>query len=192
MKICKDKDINYDAMGITEENGWKVSYDYSKLKKVFNFIFFTIWIITIALTLIFKNNIVSEYGKTNFLLCCFILVLVFIVVLTPIHELLHLIIFADFKIDDKCCIVISSRAVSAFYKGEVTASQLQKSLITPLIIIGIVLVIISIFVSGIYRFSALFLLYLHILGCYTDIYMFFYYKKRFKKDVIFYGNRYLD
>jgi len=117
-------------------------------------------------------------------------IFIFLFILTPIHEILHLIPMARFKFDDKCHILISKGTVSAFYAGEISKNQNIVSLISPLLILGLIILINIVFLSGIVQFCMIVVLILHIGGSYSDIYMVFYINKNFSSRTIFYGNRY--
>ena len=188
MKICRD--INYEDFGITEETGWKVSYDWQKLRVVLKKLGIAVNIFMAAGALILSNTIFKEYKGINMLISVGIAILIFLFALTPIHEILHIIPMVGFKFDDKCQILIGKGTVSAFYAGEIRKKQHCISLITPLFVLGLILVISVIFLPEIFQACAVFILIMHIGGCYSDIYMFFYINKNFPSKTIFYGNRY--
>lgn len=187
MKICRN--INYDDFGINEETGWKVSYDWIKLRKKLNKIFIAGMIFTVVLSRTVLSDL-NVYGRINGLLCAGTALLIFLFVLTPIHEILHIIAMVGFKFNDKCYIIIGKGVVSAFYGGEITKRQHCVSLITPLLVLGLIIAINIVFLSGIFKYCAIIVLLSHIFGCYTDIYMFFYLAKNFPENTIFFGNRY--
>ena len=188
MKFCRD--INYNDFGITEESGWKVTSDWNKLRKVFKRIEIAIPILLFISSFIFVRIFEIKFEIIESLICVVIAVLIFLFVLTPLHELLHLIPVAGLKFDDKCYIVFGKGTVSAFYSREKTRKQELISLIMPFIILGIILALIVVSLSGIYQFCAVIVLLMHVYGSYRDIYMFFYFIKNFPANTIFYGNRY--
>jgi len=188
VKFCRD--INYNDFGITEESGWKVTSDWNKLRKVFKRIEIAIPILLFISSFIFVRIFEIKFEIIESLICVVIAVLIFLFVLTPLHELLHLIPVAGLKFDDKCYIVFGKGTVSAFYSGEITNRKNCISLITPFIVLGIILTLIVVFLSGIYQFCAVIILIMHVFGSYRDIYMFFYFLKNFTANKIFYGNRY--
>ena len=189
MKICRD--INYNDFGITEENGWKVSYDWEKLRKIFKKFDIAIPIFCALLgRVLAQTTTIFNYGIISILLCVAAAVFIFIFILTPIHEILHLIPLAGFKLDNKCYIIIGKVTVSAFYTREITNKQNCVSLITPFIVLGLIITLIIIFSSGILKTCAIIILMLHVGGSYRDIFMFFYLIKNFSSKTIFYGNRY--
>jgi len=189
MKICRE--INYEDFGITEETGWTVSYDWKKLNAFLKKLGIIVNIFLACCLAILVNTVFKEeYKVITILLSVAISVFIFLFVLTPIHEILHLIPMAGFKFDDNCHILIGKATVSAFYAGEISKKQHCISLITPLLALGLILLVSIIFLSGVFQMCAVFVLICHIGGCYTDIYMFFYINKNFPSKTIFYGNRY--
>ena len=175
--ICRD--INYADFGITEETGWKVSYDWSKLRKIMKKIGAIVSIFTAVISIILVNTIFKEYQDIYIVLSAGIAIILFLFFLTPVHEILHLIPIVGFKLDDKCFIILGKGTVSAFYRGEITNKQNCVSLITPFLILGLILIASSILLSGIFKFCAVLLLIMHVGGCWSDIYMFFYMKRHF-------------
>ena len=188
MKICRD--INYENFGITEETGWKVSYDWNKLGNILKKIGIIINIFIVVCSVILIKTVFKEYVGIKTALSVVVAIFIFLFILTPIHEILHLIPMAGFKFDDKCYIIIGKGTVSAFYAGEISKKQNTISLITPLLTLGLIISISIIFLSGIFQFGMIAVLILHIAGSYTDIYMFFYINKNFPSNTVFYGNRY--
>ena len=187
MKICRD--INYRDFGITEENGWTASYNWEKPGKTFRKIDIGMLPVCGIFGLILsKSEIFQSVPITQILLSIGISLLLFLFVLTPIHELLHLIPMTGFKFDN-WYILIGKGTVGAFYSGESSKKQVCISLITPLLVLGAPIIVSVVFLSGISKFCAIILLLCHILGCNRDIYMFFYYIKRIPSNTMFYGNR---
>ena len=188
MKFCRD--INYDDFGITEDNGWKPSYDWSKLRKTMKRldIIVTALISIISVTLVL--TVFEEYQGIYILLNAGISVILFLFVITPIHEILHLIPMVGLKLDDKCYIFLGKGTVSAFYKGEISNMQNCISLITPFIILGLILTLSIFLLPDIFKLCTTLLLLMHIGGSSRDVYMFFYMKKYFPKNAVFFGNRY--
>lgn len=139
---------------------------------------------------ILANTVFKESKGIKMLLSVGVAIFIFLFILTLIHEILHLIPIARFKFDDKCHIIIGKGTVSAFYAGEISKKQHIISLIIPFLILGLIISINIIFLSGIIQFCMIIVLILHIGGCYSDIYMFFYINKNFSSRTIFYGNRY--
>ena len=188
MKICRN--ISYEDFNITEETGWKLCYDWGRLRKVLRKIGIGINIFIAFSSVILVTTVFREYKGINMVLSVGVAIFIFLFILTPIHEILHLIPMARFKFDDKCHILIGKGTVSAFYAGEISKKQNIVSLITPLLILGLIILVNIIFLSGIGQFCMIVVLILHIGGSYSDIYMFFYINKNFSSRTIFYGNRY--
>lgn len=187
MRVCRN--IDYERAGITEENGWKVSYNWNSLRKTFRVIETAILVPAIVIALIFRKSFV-EYGILKTLLGCGCAILFWLIILTPIHEILHFLPYPGALSGRKCYIVLSKAAVSAFYNGKVTQRQLRASLLTPFIILSVLNVSAIVFLSGAYQLWSIYLLFLNCFSCYSDIYMFFYIGKHFSTDTVFYGNRY--
>ena len=188
MKICRD--INYSDFGITEENGWKVSYDWNKLKKIFNKIDIAFPILIISISPFLGDMFFQDIKLLEGVITTVIALVIFIFILTPIHEILHIIPMAGFKLDDRCYIILGKGTIGAFYNGEITNKQNCISLITPFIVLGLIITLFTVFSSGIVKSGAAIVLLCHVGGCYRDIYMFFYMMKKFPSDTIFFGNRY--
>lgn len=195
LKICKklnDESI-YNANGITAENGWVRSYDWKPLKKKMN----AMYIILIALSVIFINILKSQYpefNKNDFILAVIFALFSFFFVLTPIHEMLHLVGFSRDFLGKNTYIIIGLGVFSTFYAGEISRKRLCFALILPFVSIATVIAVSSVFASGILLYVLLSLLWFHTLGSSSDIYMFFYYcfGKKFSSKTRFFGIRYLN
>lgn len=188
MRVCKG--IDYEKLGITEENNWKDSYNWVKMRKFFRVIEIFIVLFCIILFKTVGRSILIEYSRINCIVCCLLALIVHILILTPIHEVLHFLPFTRNIFGDKCVIILGKNTVSAFYNGEVTRNQLCVSLVLPFFVIGTSLILLIVTLGGLIRLFLIFSLLLHCVGCYSDIYMFFYTSHKFTADTMFYGNKY--
>ncbi|MCL2774375.1 MAG: DUF3267 domain-containing protein [Oscillospiraceae bacterium] len=183
MKIYKQKYIDYDSIGYGEANGWRGMYDWNKTKKIVNAgnIIILLVIVLVEISLITKFNI-----NTFFLILS---IVIYFILIIPIHEILHLIAFSPNIFSDKCHIYIGFSAVSAFYDGEISRNKNLFSLLLPFIAISIILGCLMIIANSLLPYLLLLLL-LNAAGSWTDVYMFFYLLKKLPKNSIAYGNRY--
>lgn len=110
-----------------------------------------------------------------------------LVIITPIHEILHLIPLSKGVLNDKCIITVGHGTVSAIYNGYSNLSQQLISFILPFAVFLVLLGLGAIFTSGVIKIVFLYLLILSSFGSYTDIYMFFYSMKHIGKNDIVFG-----
>jgi hypothetical protein len=195
LKICKKLDYEsiYTANGITAENGWIRSYDWKPLKMRLNGMYVALIVISMIFINILKRQY-PEFNKTEFIHAVLFALFTFIFVITPVHEMLHLVGFTRNFFGNNSYIILSIGAVSAFYAGEVSRKRLCFSLILPFVAIAAVIAVSSVFSSGIILYFLLNLLWCHSLGSSSDIYMFFYYcfSKKFSSKTRIFGIRYLN
>ena len=110
-----------------------------------------------------------------------------LIVITPIHEILHLIPLSKGILDDKCVITVGHGTVSAIYNGYISLYQHLISLILPFTLFLVLLGLGVIFTTGVTKIVFLYLLVVSSFGSYTDIYMFFYSIKHIGKNDIIFG-----
>ena len=195
LKICRkfDDESIYNANGIIAGNGWIRSYDWKPLKKKLNAMYVILIVISVVFINILKRQY-PEFNKTEFIRAVLFALFTFIFVLTPVHEVLHLVGFTRNFFGNNSYIILSIGAVSAFYAGEVSRKKLCFSLILPFVAIAAVIVAAIVFTSGNTLYFLFCLLWCHTLGSSSDIYMFFYYcfSKKFSSKTRIFGIRYLN
>ncbi len=185
MRLQKNANFAYDENRITAEAGWTKWYDWNVVKRHTGIIN-----IFLNVTVVIAAFIAQQYLLKDGVLILFInliaALLVWLFVLTPIHEILHLLLHAGFRLDDKCIITIGKGTSSAIYNGKTTKLKQCISTVLPVIVLTIILLPITLFSTEEIRIFMIFLLVLNIYGSYTDIYILFYILKRInKKDIIF-------
>lgn len=134
--------------------------------------------------------IFREYFAENGIIGCISAVVAalvaFYLVVTPVHEMLHLIVFSKGRLDDKCIITWGKGTVSALYDGITSRNQYLLSLLLPFLVLIPILLVAVFLTGGWWRMFFIFLSLCSALGCYTDIYMFFYCFKHIKSGELVY------
>ena len=187
MKITKNADYDYASNDISEANGYIKWYDWNIVKKhtCIIQIILTILIVIIAFS---QRQLLRDMVDIPTLLCIIFGGVVFwLLIITPIHEILHLIPLSKGVLDDKCVITVGHGTVSAIYNGYTNLYQQLISLVLPFAVFFVVLGFGAIFSTGVIKIIFLYLLILSSFGSYTDIYMFFYCKKHIGKNDIIFG-----
>jgi hypothetical protein len=194
MKLCRKLNIEeiYKENGITAENGWLDNYNWRGLKRKSNILLLFIIIFMIIIFNIIEHRYV-EFDKIEFRIILLISALFFIFILTPIHELIHVLCYSSNIFDKKSFIIIEKFSIGAFYAGIVSRKRLCITLIIPFIVFSIIQITLILITSELIRLFFIYELILHVAGCYTDIMMFCYYiiGKRFSKETIYLGGKYL-
>ena len=187
MRITRNVDYDYASNDISETNGYKKWYDWNLVKKHTRIIhiILTILIVIVAFS---HRQLLRDTADISTLLCIIIGCTVFwLVVITPIHEILHLIPLSKGVLDDKCVITVGQGTVSAIYNGYISLYQHLISLILPFTVFLVLLGFAVIFTTGVTKIVFLYLLVLSSFGSYTDIYIFFYSMKYIGKNDIVFG-----
>jgi hypothetical protein len=202
MRIVKD--IYYEALGITPENGWNLIYEWHFIRKIMRIINISIFIFTLILSQILGKQIIDNfnlvYGMIKkstldapwyfYFIIISVLIIFFIFIITPIHELIHVIPFQLNVFSNKTWLLFGNGAASVHFDGEISKNREMISLVLPFIVLPIILVFVSTIVPKGISYLIYFLLYMSILGCYSDIMMFFYILIKLPRNCIIYGNRY--
>lgn len=187
MRILRNADYDYASNGVSEANGYTKWYDWNIVKKHACIIY--IIITTVLVIIAFScRQLLREMVDIQTLMFIIIGGIVFwLVVITPIHEILHLIPLSKGVLDNKCIITVGHGTASALYNGYINLSQHLISLILPFTVFLVLLGLGAIFTSGVIKIVFLYLLILSSFGSYTDIYMFFYSMKHIGKNDIVFG-----
>ena len=187
MRISRNADYDYAFYDVSETNGYTKWYDWNIVKKhtrIINIIITTVLVIVAFSCRQLLRNMI-DLPTVIFIILGGIIF--FLVVITPIHEILHLIPLSKGVLDDKCIITVGHGTVSAIYNGYTNLYQQLISLILPVTAFLILLGLGAIFTTGIIKIVFLYLLILSSFGSYTDIYMFFYSMKHIGKNDIVFG-----
>jgi len=182
VKIQKQKQIDYDGIGYGESDGWQPMYEWDKMKKIIvpgN-------IVVIALAAAAMSFLTRLAGSTVFVVLS---ALAYLLVVVPIHELLHLAALTPNVFSGKCHIFVGFSAVSAFYDGEISRGRSLLSSILPFAAITIAFGLLGLIVRDIWVYAAVVAL-MNAGGSWTDILMFFRTLRYIPRDAIVYGNRY--
>ena len=187
MRILRNADYDYDSNNVSEINGYTKWYDWNIVKKhtrIINIIITTVLVIVAFSCRQLLRNMI-DLPTVIFIILGGIIF--FLVVITPIHEILHLIPLSKGVLDNKCIITVGHGTVSAIYNGYTNLYQQLISLILPFTVFLILLGLGAIFTTGVIKIVFLYLLILSSFGSYTDIYMFFYSMKHIGKNDIVFG-----
>ena len=187
MRISRNADYDYAFYDVSETNGYTKWYDWNIVKKhtrIINIIITTVLVIVAFSCRQLLRNMI-DLPTVIFIILGGIIF--FLVVITPIHEILHLIPLSKGVLDDKCVITVGHGTVSAIYNGYINLYQQLISLILPFTAFLILLGLGAIFTTGVIKIVFLYLLILSSFGSYTDIYMFFYSMKHIGKNDIVFG-----
>ena len=187
MRISKNADYDYASNDVSEINGYSKWYNWNIIKKhtrIINVIITTTFAISVFL---FRKSLRDQLDITSMIFIIFGGITFWLVVITPIHEILHLIPLSKGTLDNKCVITVGHGTVSALYNGYTNLYQELISLILPFAVFLVLLGFGAFFTTGIIRIIFLYLLILSCWGSYTDIYMFFYCMKHIGKNDIIFG-----
>lgn len=185
MKFEKKFRFDYEAHGISEENGYIKWYDWKTVRKPVRIIGFAAIAAIFVLSRAFKEEL-NAYGKPTAVLAALAALTVLLLVVIPLHEILHLLVMSKGKLDGNCIITYGQGAVSAVYTAELTRGCQLASLICPFIVFAVVFSAAALAVSGAVRLFFVYLLMMSSLSSYTDILMFFYMLKKVGKgDTVF-------
>ncbi len=186
VKFQKKAEYDYESNGITEENGYEKWYEWEKLKKPVRYLGIFLVALMFALGRVFKNEL-AAFGKINVIIAAFAALATLIVIVVPVHELLHLLVMSKGKLDDKCIITAGGGAVSALYNGHISRNRYLVCLVTPCVVLAAVFALAVILSHGVFRLYFIYLLIMSCVSSYTDIYMFFYLLRHIGKDEIIFG-----
>ncbi len=185
MKFQKKAQCAYEANGITEENGFTKWYHWEKVKTPARIMGYVFIALLFVLARVFKEEL-AAYGKVNVIITSVSALLTLIIIVVPLHELLHLLVMSKGKLDDRCIITYGQGAVSAVYNGYMTRAQQIVCLITPFVVFAVIFAVLVAFTGGLLRLYFVYLLIMSCISSYTDIYMTFYVLRHVgRKDVIF-------
>jgi len=187
MRISRNADYDYAFYDVSETNGYTKWYDWNIVKKhtrIINIIITTVLVIVAFSCRQLLRNMI-DLPTVIFIILGGIIF--FLVVITPIHEILHLIPLSKGVLDDKCVITVGRGTASAIYNGYINLTQELISLILPFAVFLVLLGLGAIFTTGVIKIVFLYLLILSSFGCYTDIYMFFYCIKHIGRNDIIFG-----
>ncbi len=187
MKIAVNADYDYSSYGVTEANGYDKWYHWEKVKRHTGIIFWAVTLLCIAVARFTKEIRRGVLEDKTFLIILGVCILIWLFVITPLHEILHILPLSKGKLGNGCIISIGKGTVSAIYNGFVTRKQYLMCLVLPFLFFAVLLGTLAFFTTGILKVSFILLLILSSLGSYTDIYMFFYSLKNLKKDDVLFG-----
>ena len=185
MKIQKKVQYEYEANGITEENGFTKWYHWEKVKTPVRIMGYVFVALLFVIARVFKEEL-AAYGKMNVVIAALSALLTLLIIVVPLHELLHLLVMSKGKLDDRCIITYGKGAVSALYNGYITKARQIICLITPCGVFAVLFAVLVAFTGGLLRLYFVYLLIMSCISSYTDIYMVFYVLRHVeRKDVIF-------
>lgn len=185
MKFQKKAQYDYEANGITLENGYTKWYNWKKVKTPVRIIGYVFVALLFVLARVFKAEL-AAYGKVNVIVTSVAALLTLIVIVIPIHEILHLLVMSKGKLDGRCVITYGQGAVSALYNGYISRTQQIICLLTPCIVLAVFFAVAVAFTDELLRLYFIYLLIMSCVSSYTDIYMFFYTLRYVgRKDILF-------
>lgn len=187
MRVLRNAEYEYASNDVSETNGYTKWYDWNIVKKhtrIINIIITTIFVIfAFSYRQLLRDMV--DIPTLIFIILCGIIF--WLVVITPIHEILHLIPLSKGVFDNKCVITVGRGTVSAIYNGYTNLYQHLIGLILPFAVFLVLLGLGAILTTGVKKIVFLYLLILSSFGSYTDIYMFFYSLKHIGKNDIIFG-----
>lgn len=186
MKFQKKAQYDYEANGITEENGFTKWYHWEKVKTPVRIMGYVFVALLFVLARVFKEDM-AAYGKMNVIITSVSALLTLIIIVVPLHELLHLIVMSKGKLDDRCVITYGQGAVSAVYNGYITRTRQIICLITPCVVLSAIFITAVNFTGGVLRLYFIYLLIMSCISSYTDIYMVFYILRHVSRNDIIFG-----
>ena len=187
MRILRNADYDYASNGVSEANGYTKWYDWNIVKKHIRIINIVITTLLVVFAFSCRQSL-REMVDIPALIFIILGGMVFwLTIITPIHEILHLIPLSKGVLNDKCIITVGHGTVSAIYNGYSNLPQQLISFILPFTVFLVLLGLGAIFTSGVIKIVFLYLLILSSFGSYTDIYMFFYSMKHIGKNDIVFG-----
>lgn len=187
MKIIKNADYDYASNGISETNGYIKWYDWNIVRKHIRIIYIILTTVLLITVFCYRKLLRGMVDIPTLILIIFGGIIFWLLIITPIHEVLHLIPLSKGKLDNKCVISIGHGTVSAIYNGYTGLCQHLTGLILPFAVFLVLLGIGTAFTTGVIRIVFLYLLVLSSFGSYTDIYVFFYSIKHIGKNDIIFG-----
>ena len=187
MRISRNADYDYAFYDVSETNGYTKWYDWNIVKKHTRIINIITTIILVIVAFSCRQLLRNMIDLPTVIFIILGGIIFFLVVITPIHEILHLIPLSKGVLDNKCIITVGHGTVSAIYNGYTNLYQQLISLILPFTVFLILLGLGAIFTTGVIKIVFLYLLILSSFGSYTDIYMFFYSMKHIGKNDIVFG-----
>lgn len=186
MKIQKKPQYNYDADGITEENGYTKWYHWEKVRMPARVIGIALVALIFVASRVFKEEL-AAYGKMNQVIIALSALATLIIVVVPLHEILHLLVMSKGKLDDRCVITAGGGAVSALFNGHLSRSRQIVCFIVPCAVFAVIFSAAAAFSGGLLRLYFIYLLIMSCISSYTDIFMVFYTLKHVGKNETIYG-----
>lgn len=186
MKIQKKAKYDYESNGITEENGYKKWFDWEKTSKPVRFIGIAITVLIFVMGRIFKDEL-QVYGKPSIVIVTLSALAVLLVIVVPIHEIIHLLVMSKGKLDDKCVLTAGGGAVSAIYNGHISRNRQIVCFILPCAVFALIFTSAVVFSHGLLKIFFIYLLVMSLISSYTDIYMTVYTFKHVEKNEEVFG-----
>lgn len=187
MKITKNADYDYASNDISETNGYTKWYDWNIVQKHTRTIYIIITIVLVIIAFSYRQLLRDMVDIPTLIFIIFGGIVFWLLTITPIHEILHLIPLSKGVLDDKCVITVGHGTISAIYNGYTNLFQQLISFILPFVVFFVFLGFGAILTTGVIKIIFLYLLILSSFGSYTDIYMFFYSMKHIGKNDIIFG-----
>lgn len=186
MKILKNADYDYKEYNINEAAGYTKWYNWTIVRRHTQLLNLVITILVTVFAFICREYLVQD-GIVPLFTVLVAALMFFFFIITPLHEILHLLPLAKCKLDDRCVISIGKGVVSAIFNGETTRNQTLVSLLLPFVTFTTVLVPLCLIAEGTFELFMLFLAVTACLGCYADIYMFFYCLRCIGRSSVIFG-----
>ncbi len=187
MRISRNADYDYAFYAVSETNGYTKWYDWKIVKKHARIINIIMTITLVVIAFSYRQLLRDMVDMSTLIFIMLGGIVFWLVVITPIHEILHLIPLSKGVLDNKCVITVGHGTASAMYNGYTNLYQQLISLILPFAVFLVLLGLGVIFTTGVTKIVFLYLLILSSFGSYTDIYMFFYSMKHIGKNDIVFG-----
>ena len=187
MRILRNAEYDYASNDVSETNGYTKWYDWNIVKKHIRIINIVLTIAFVIVAFSYRQLLRDMVDIPTLIFIIIGGIIFWLGVITPIHEILHLVPLSKGVLDNKCVITVRHGTVSAIYNGYTNLYQQLIGLILPCAVFLVLLGLAAIFTTGVAKIIFLYLLILSFFGSYTDIYMFFYSIKHIGKNDIIFG-----
>ena len=187
MRILRNAEYDYASNDVSETNGYTKWYDWNIVKKHIRIINIVLTIAFVIVAFSYRQLLRDMVDIPTLIFIIIGGIIFWLGVITPIHEILHLVPLSKGVLDNKCVITVRHGTVSAIYNGYTNLYQQLIGLILPFAVFLVLLGLAAIFTTGVAKIFFLYLLILSFFGSYTDIYMFFYSIKHIGKNDIIFG-----
>ena len=131
MRILRNANYDYASYDVSETNGYTKWYDWNIVKKHIRIIYIIITIVLVIVSFSYRQLLRDMADIPTLIFIILGGIVFWLLIITPIHEILHLIPLSKGMLDNKCVITVGHGTVSAIYNGYTNLYQQLISLILP-------------------------------------------------------------